>query len=359
MQTRMTTLVGALLAGLFATVALAGCEPQTQIAVVGPDAAATAVAEADPPAEAAELVWAAPDQPLPKPRPKPKAAAPKLADKATPPTAKPEPAKAEPAKPEPKSIASTTGTTPPPTAGKTDVPVPTPLPKPEPPKVVEAPKPADPPKPLDVAAGSKTPTVPRAGAHALPAGNFDTTAAQAFKEIALATKGGVWGAATAWAMGDTVGKVIALVKDVPDLDLVFVIDTTSSMDDDMRVLKSKAAGILSSAFAREGKTRAAVVLFRDKGDDYVTRVSQSFTEDKGTVQSALGNIKVAGGGDTPEHVYAGLMAALNMSWRPEASKLIVLIGDAAPHDDYEIKRGSVTGKARALGVVIYSIIVAK
>ena len=127
----------------------------------------------------------------------------------------------------------------------------------------------------------------------------------------------------------------------------------------MRVLKSKAGGILATSFARSGKTRAAVVLFRDKGDEYVTRVLQSFTDDKGAVQGALGRIGVAGGGDTPEHVYAGLMTALNMSWRPEANKLIVLIGDAAPHGDYEIRRGSVTSKARSLGVVIYSIIVAK
>jgi Mg-chelatase subunit ChlD len=280
--------------------------------------------------------------------------APKVAD------AKPEPAKPEPAKPEPKSIASAAGTTPPPTAGKTDVPVPTVKP---PEKVVEAPKPEpakpEPPKDMAATTGAKEPVVPRAGAHALPAGNFDATAAQAFKEIALATKGGVWGAATAWAMGERVGQVMALVKDIPDLDVVFVIDTTSSMDDDMRVLKSKAGGILATSFARSGKTRAAVVLFRDKGDEYVTRVLQSFTDDKGAVQGALGRIGVAGGGDTPEHVYAGLMTALNMSWRPEANKLIVLIGDAAPHDDYEIRRGSVTSKARSLGVVIYSIIVAK
>lgn len=45
----------------------------------------------------------------------------------------------------------------------------------------------------------------------------------------------------------------------------------------------------------------------------------------------LSSLYASGGGDGPEAVTAGLMEALGMEWRPEASKMIVLIADAPPH----------------------------
>lgn len=38
-----------------------------------------------------------------------------------------------------------------------------------------------------------------------------------------------------------------------------------------------------------------------------------------------------GGGDGPEAVADGLHAAIKLSWRPEATKICVLISDAPPH----------------------------
>lgn len=37
------------------------------------------------------------------------------------------------------------------------------------------------------------------------------------------------------------------------------------------------------------------------------------------------------GGDGPEAVTAGMKAALDLQWRPQASKMAVLIADAPPH----------------------------
>lgn len=37
------------------------------------------------------------------------------------------------------------------------------------------------------------------------------------------------------------------------------------------------------------------------------------------------------GGDGPEAVTAGLKAAMELEWRPAASKMAVLIADAPPH----------------------------
>jgi hypothetical protein len=49
------------------------------------------------------------------------------------------------------------------------------------------------------------------------------------------------------------------------------------------------------------------------------------------VEKDLGTLYASGGGDGPEAVTAALAEALNMDWRPEASKMVVLIADAPPH----------------------------
>ena len=61
----------------------------------------------------------------------------------------------------------------------------------------------------------------------------------------------------------------------------------------------------------------------------------SLSADEQEIIDAIGSIEVDGGGDTREHVYAGIDTALTeQSWRTDASQHIVLMGDAPPHDDY-------------------------
>lgn len=45
----------------------------------------------------------------------------------------------------------------------------------------------------------------------------------------------------------------------------------------------------------------------------------------------LSGLYASGGGDGPEAVTAALAEALNMDWRGNASKMVVLIADAPPH----------------------------
>ena len=42
------------------------------------------------------------------------------------------------------------------------------------------------------------------------------------------------------------------------------------------------------------------------------------------------------GGDGPEAVSAGLKAACDMEWRPNAAKIAVLIADAPPHVSHHL-----------------------
>jgi hypothetical protein len=55
------------------------------------------------------------------------------------------------------------------------------------------------------------------------------------------------------------------------------------------------------------------------------------------VHARLSAFQASGGGDTPEHVSAALSAAVHeLSWsRSGALRLIFLVGDAPPHEDYQ------------------------
>jgi len=127
--------------------------------------------------------------------------------------------------------------------------------------------------------------------------------------------------------------------EVGQLDLIFVIDTTSSMEDDIDQAKARAQEIISQVSESGLDWRIAIVTFRDYPDgehgaltDYQSRVEVDFTTNTGRISSAIESIVVEEGGDWPESVYSGLMTAMALDWRNGVQKIVVLMGDAPPHD---------------------------
>lgn len=120
------------------------------------------------------------------------------------------------------------------------------------------------------------------------------------------------------------------------LDIAFILDTTGSMDDEIAQLKATLDVIhfQVSNLSPRPAVRFGMVLFRDRGDDYLTRVVP-FTENLEEFRRQLSQVAAGGGGDTPEDVQAALQAALReLPWRTQGVKLAFLIGDAPPHLDY-------------------------
>ena len=56
-----------------------------------------------------------------------------------------------------------------------------------------------------------------------------------------------------------------------------------------------------------------------------------FNTDLKMMQAAVQELKAAGGGDGPEALTAALYEALKAPWRPNATKVCILIADAPPH----------------------------
>ncbi|MEO6596353.1 MAG: hypothetical protein ABIP94_16510, partial [Planctomycetota bacterium] len=79
--------------------------------------------------------------------------------------------------------------------------------------------------------------------------------------------------------------------------------------------------------------RIGLVTYRDRGarEDYLVRELQLDT-DFWRASNFVQFVTAEGGGDRPEDVRAGLHAAFAQSWRPNARRVVVLAGDAPPHE---------------------------
>jgi hypothetical protein len=138
-------------------------------------------------------------------------------------------------------------------------------------------------------------------------------------------------------------------SDRKPLDIVFLIDSTGSMFDDIDAVKASAADIMDKIAQTVPDYRVAVADYRDFNEDpygettdYPLRVRTPFTNSADLAIQAIDAIQVAGGGDFPESVYYALtrmidgsllVGADGQSWRPgEVDRVILLMGDAPPHD---------------------------
>ncbi len=156
------------------------------------------------------------------------------------------------------------------------------------------------------------------------------------------------------------------------LDLVFCIDSTGSMEDDIDAVKEAATEITSAIKTNipGPNSRMAVVDYKDFNQpnldpdidipyggvtDYPYRTVLGFTTDANLVVAAIDSLTASGGGDGPESVYTALMHCIDHNslgvtldgqlygaspassgpgaWRHgNVMRVVILMGDAPPHD---------------------------
>ncbi|HSV69463.1 MAG TPA: VWA domain-containing protein [Methylibium sp.] len=117
------------------------------------------------------------------------------------------------------------------------------------------------------------------------------------------------------------------------LDLVFLVDATGSMGDEIDKLK-RSMGSMAEQIARlpsRPDLCFALVAYRDRGDAFFVRASD-FSDDLDAFQRQLGALQASGGGDYPEALDEALHTAVHrLSWRGEgATRLVLLVADAPP-----------------------------
>lgn len=148
----------------------------------------------------------------------------------------------------------------------------------------------------------------------------------------------------------------SLVATTP-VDIMFVVDATGSMGDEIAYLKTELRDVVTRAAAQvpSADLRMASVFYRDNGDEYVTRV-QPFTQDVNQLLTFVQAQNAGGGGDFPEAVDEALRVALQQQWSAEARcRLLFLVLDAPPHDADRARIQELTRNAARQGVRLIPI----
>lgn len=178
-----------------------------------------------------------------------------------------------------------------------------------------------------------------------------------FVDLASVSKG-----ATLYAKGaDDIVPMIKSLLDPPGgkaLDVVFVIDATESMKDDIGKVRELLEPMLLDLLPGYTAWRVGLVLYKDYDDDFMVKPACQFTSDLTVFRKALGSFRVQGGRDIPEAVYEGLDGALAYPWNADADRKIILVGDAPPHPKPrgKITKEKVEALAAAKGVQMNVII---
>jgi von Willebrand factor type A domain len=131
---------------------------------------------------------------------------------------------------------------------------------------------------------------------------------------------------------------------INDLDLVFVMDTTGSMRNELADVQANLLGVIRVLARLAPSLRVGFVAFKDHGAAYVTQsfpLSPMSQDNVAKVVRFVGQMSAAGGGDDPEPVDEALAVATAMPWRDEAQGQIIVIGDAPARP---------SGRSRALAL---------
>jgi hypothetical protein len=186
------------------------------------------------------------------------------------------------------------------------------------------------------------------------------SAGEAFDDLAKATGGSVYVAEDATDVPDMMLEIIAAhIKS--GADLVFLIDQTGSMSNDIDSIRAATTLIINSLPAN---TQVGVATFGDEECDGTAwyssfNLSSNFT----AVKEFINGIYTTGGCDEPESMFDGIWYTVDrMSWRSTSTKFMIVISDAPPltaADRTTYTEAQVVAKCKSAGinVAIYPILV--
>ena len=174
-----------------------------------------------------------------------------------------------------------------------------------------------------------------------PKVRYGSRRGDAFQATAI---GNSWGGGSSSGNPNTGGIYVTMMKDIAreivaaattkKVDVVFVLDETASMIDNLRGIRAYLGDFLMETFEREKHEAAfGLVTFTDKAKMH------GQTTDFGTFKNWLFKINVDGGGDISEAGLDALMTAVAaMKFRHGAQRFFILASDSSFHDaDYDGK----------------------
>jgi hypothetical protein len=168
--------------------------------------------------------------------------------------------------------------------------------------------------------------------------DYNPKAASSFEGIANMNKGAFkYSRGPETIIEDIINSVLE-INPKNKVDVVFAIDTTGSMKDEIKKLREELVPRLTKELEKFGEIRLGLLLYRDYVDNYRYKNLPvkyfPFSNSPDEFFSQLNGFSIDGnpGGDIPEAVYEALYASINFyDWDLSAQRKIILIGDAEPH----------------------------
>jgi len=181
-------------------------------------------------------------------------------------------------------------------------------------------------------------------------------------EVSVESVSGKWAGSVKAEGPRSVAVELPSPRSVPaplPLDVLFVMDTTGSMGGEIERLRATIEIIHDniSSITPRPEVRFGMVLYKDQGDEYVTRVVP-FTDDLESFRKSLALVYASGGGDYPEDLEAALEDAVSrMKWNSDGVRLAFVVTDATAQLGYKRNFDYVSSmrKARALGIKFHTI----
>ena len=142
-------------------------------------------------------------------------------------------------------------------------------------------------------------------------------------------------------------------------EVVFVVDATGSMEDVIDWLKRDLNKMMQVCLMVAREPRIGFVFYRDHGDAFLTRLVP-LSSRTNELAAAIEPMTADGGGDIPEAVLDGLKVAIEQQkWSSmrniEDRNVIVLLGDAPPHDRDMPALRTMLRRLREVGVRLHAM----
>lgn len=141
------------------------------------------------------------------------------------------------------------------------------------------------------------------------------------------------------------------------MQLMFVIDTTGSMGDEITYLQSEVKDVIQRIKTQNDNITIylAIMVYRDHGDDYVTKYFD-FTTDIDAQIANLSKEHADGGGDFEEAVDEAFTKAATCQWLTNSStNVLIHIADAPSHDSDVNKWFNAVNKLASQNVKIINV----
>ena len=168
--------------------------------------------------------------------------------------------------------------------------------------------------------------------------SYNPEAASSFDMIAREAGGSITYSKGPQTITDDIVKVLGKLDPSQSADIVFALDTTGSMKDDVARLRQDLVPRMEAVLAEfTAPVRLGLLLYRDYVDGYSHRgIPVRVYPFAATVQEFRENlfdftIKGNEGGDVPEAVYEALYGSMDFYKWNAAQRRVILIGDAEPH----------------------------